>query len=61
VALWRGVLRHSLQRVWQAVYFKICLKMPMDMTQSSSKLRLPYAIAILTGTLFTVWWQQGRT
>ncbi len=60
VALWRGVLRHSLQRVWQAVYFKIYLKMPMDIAQTSSKLRLPYAVAILAGCLFTIWWQQGR-
>jgi len=61
VALWRGVLRHSLQRVWQAVYFKIYLKMPMDISQSSSKLRLPYAVAILAGTLLALWWKQGRT
>ena len=60
VALWRGVLRHSLQRVWQVVYMKIYLKMPMDISQSSSNLRLPYAVAILAGTLFTIWWRQGR-
>jgi prepilin peptidase CpaA len=60
VALWRGVLRHSLRRVWQAVYLKIYLKMPMDISQSSSSLRLPYAVAILAGTLFTIWWRQGR-
>jgi prepilin peptidase CpaA len=60
VALWRGVLRHSLRRVWQAVYLKIYLKMPMDISQSSSNLRLPYAVAILAGTLFTIWWRQGR-
>jgi len=60
VALWRGVLRHSLRRVWEAVYFKVYLKMPMDISQSSSKLRLPYAVAILTGSLFTLWYQQGR-
>ncbi|MBU0606388.1 MAG: A24 family peptidase [Armatimonadetes bacterium] len=60
VALWRGVLRHSLRRVWEAVYFKIYLKMPMDISTSSSKLRLPYAVAILAGSLFTIWYQQGR-
>jgi len=60
VALWRGVLRHSLRRVWEAVYFKVYLKMPMDISTSSSKLRLPYAVAILAGSLFTIWYQQGR-
>jgi prepilin peptidase CpaA len=60
VALWRGVLRHSLRRVWEAVYFKLYLKVPMDISQSSSQLRLPYAVAILAGSLFTLWWQQGR-
>lgn len=60
VALWRGVLGHSLRRVWEAVYFKIYLKMPMDISQSNSKLRLPYAVAITAGTLFTLWWEQGR-
>lgn len=60
VALWRGVLKRSLQRVWQAVYFKIYMKMPMDITYSESKLRLPYAVAILAGCLFTIYWQQGR-
>lgn len=60
VALWRGVLKRSLQRVWQAVYFKLYMKMPMDITQSESKLRLPYAVAILAGCLFTIYWQQGR-
>jgi len=61
VALWRGVLRQSLRRVWEAVYFKIYLKMPMDISQTSSKLRLPYAVAVVAGTLFTFWWRQGRT
>ena len=60
VAVWRGVLKRSLHRVWQAVYFKIYMKMPMDITQSESKLRLPYAVAILAGCLFTIYWQQGR-
>ncbi len=60
VALWRGVLRHSLRRVWEALYFKIFLKMPMDISQSHAKLRLPYAVAILAGCLFTLWYRQGR-
>lgn len=58
MALWRGVLKQALQRVWQAVYFRVYMKTPMDITGSPSKMRLPYAIAICAGTLFTIWvWQ----
>ncbi|MEN6548188.1 MAG: A24 family peptidase [Armatimonadia bacterium] len=58
MAIWRGVLRQALQRVWQALYFRVYMKTPMDITNSPSKLRLPYAIAICAGTLFTIWVRQ---
>lgn len=58
MALWRGVLQQALVRVWQALYFRICMKTPMDITDSPSKLRLPYAVAICAGTLFTIWSRQ---
>jgi prepilin peptidase CpaA len=55
IALGRGVLGQSLKRVWEAVFFKIYLKVPMDITDSPTKVRLPYAIAICAGTLFVMW------
>lgn len=58
MALWRGVLQQALQRVWQAVFFRFFLKVPMDITDSPSKLRLPYAVAICAGTLFAIWQRQ---
>lgn len=58
LALWRGILGPSLRRVGQAIYIKFFLKMPMDISQASSEVRLPYAVAILCGCLFTLWWRQ---
>lgn len=55
VALWRGVLGRSVKAVWQAVYFRFALKMPMDITTADSRMRLPYAIAICAGGLLTLW------
>lgn len=55
VALWRGVLRQSINAVWRSVYFRLFLKMPMDVTGASEKTRLPYALAICAGTLVVLW------
>lgn len=55
IALWRGVLRQSLRRVWEAIFFRVYLKVPMDITDSPAKVRLPYAVAICAGTLFKIW------
>jgi len=55
VALWRGVLGRSAKAVWQAVYFRLAMKMPMDITTADARMRLPYAIAICAGGLIALW------
>lgn len=59
IALWRGVLGRSCKAVWQAVYFRLTMKMPMDITTADAKMRLPYAVAICAGCLFVLWQQYG--
>jgi prepilin peptidase CpaA len=59
IALWRGVLGRSVKAVGQAVYFRLTMKMPMDITTADAKMRLPYAVAICAGCLFVLWQQYG--
>jgi prepilin peptidase CpaA len=55
VALWRGILGPSLDRVWRAAYMRIAMKVPMDIEQSDQRARLPYAIAISAGVLYMLY------
>ena len=60
VALFRGVLRPALTRVWQSLYMRAYHKMPMDITSSAEQMRLPYATAIAVGTLLAMWQYHGQ-
>ena len=55
VALWRGVLRQCVTNVWRSLYLRFAMRMPMDITTASHRVRLPYAIAICAGGLLVLW------
>lgn len=60
VALLRGVLKHSVSRVWRSLYMRLSYKTPMDITQAGDKMRLPYAVAIALGTAAALWQFSGK-
>ena len=54
-ALFKGRLLNSLKRLWQAIYMRFILKMPMEIDDSPEQVRMPYALAILVGAAIVIY------
>lgn len=55
VAVWRGELLAGLKRLWAGLMMRLCAKMPIDVSDSHSQARLPYAIPIALGSLVALY------
>ena len=55
VALWRGYLRKSLASLVSSLYTRVFHKTPIDIETAAPQARLPYAIPICLGALWSIY------